>query len=104
MTLVLRPAAAADVEAAYRWYEQRRAGLGDRFLDAVAVTLHAIEARPMTSAVVHRSTRRALVRRFPYAIFYRVIGERVVVVGCDDGEVRAIFATAMQFARDCVSG
>jgi hypothetical protein len=41
--VVLRPAAAADVEAAYRWYEQQRAGLGDEFLDAVRATLRAIE-------------------------------------------------------------
>jgi len=82
VTVVLRPAAAADVEAAYRWYEQRRAGLGDRFLDAVAATLRAIEAGPAKHAVVHRDARRVLVRRFPYAIFYRVVGERIVVAAC----------------------
>ena len=82
MILVLRPAAAADVEAAYRWYEQQRAGLGNEFLDAVRATLRAIEASPASHAVVHRNTRRGLVRRFPYAVFYRVIGEHVVVVAC----------------------
>jgi toxin ParE1/3/4 len=82
VTVVLRPAAAADVEAAYRWYERRRAGLGDRFLDAVASALRAIDASPGTHAVVHRGTRRALVRRFPYAIFYRIAGGHVVIVAC----------------------
>jgi len=37
--VVLRPAAAADVEAAYRWYEQQRAGLGDEFLAAHKIEL-----------------------------------------------------------------
>jgi len=80
--VVLRPAAAADVEAAYRWYEQQRAGLGDEFLDAVRATLRAIEANPASYAVGYRNTRRGLVRRFPYAVFCRVMGEHVVVVAC----------------------
>jgi hypothetical protein len=29
---ILRPAAAADVEEAWRWHESRREGLGDEFL------------------------------------------------------------------------
>ena len=82
MILVLRPAAAADVEAAYRWYEQQQVGLGDEFLDAVRGTLRAIEMNPAAHAVAHRNTRRSLVRRFPYAVFYRVIGEHVVIVAC----------------------
>jgi len=80
VNLILRPAAAADVEAAYRWYEHRRAGLGSEFLDAARATLSAIDANPAGYPVVYRSTRRALVRRFPYAVFYRLMGEHVVVV------------------------
>jgi len=37
--LLLRPAAAADVEEAYRWYERRRVGLGEEFLTAVDAAL-----------------------------------------------------------------
>jgi hypothetical protein len=36
--VIARPAAAADVEDAYRWYESQRAGLGDEFLEALSVT------------------------------------------------------------------
>ena len=35
--------------------------------------------------VVHRGTRRMLVRRFPYAIFYRTYGDVAVVVACMHG-------------------
>jgi len=82
VNLILRPAAAADVEAAYRWYERQRAGLGDAFLEAVRTALGAIGANPLSSPVVHRNTRRALVRRFPYAVFYQLMGEHIVVVAC----------------------
>jgi hypothetical protein len=32
---VLRPAAAADVEEAWQWYEAQREGLGDELLQVV---------------------------------------------------------------------
>jgi hypothetical protein len=33
--VLVRPAAAADIEDAYEWYESRQSGLGDEFLDAL---------------------------------------------------------------------
>ncbi len=85
MQLLVRPAAAADIEEAYRWYEQQRAGLGEEFLAAVDSILGAIVAHPTTYPVIHREARRALLRRFPYAVFFRSYGETVVVLACMHG-------------------
>jgi toxin ParE1/3/4 len=85
VTLVVRPAAAADVEEAYNWYEQRRIGLGEEFLAQVRTVLDAIESSPARFPFIHRQTRRALVRRFPYGIYYRVYDEVIVVVACMHG-------------------
>ncbi len=79
---ILRPAAAADVEDAWRWYEERREGLGDEFLEVVRAALESIRAHPDSAPVVYRDVRRQLLRRFPYGLFYRVIGGQVVVVAC----------------------
>jgi toxin ParE1/3/4 len=79
---ILRPAAAADVEEAWRWYESRREGLGDELLSAVGEALEAILAHPEAAPVVHRDVRRRLLGRFPYGLFYRLIEGRVVVVAC----------------------
>ena len=46
MTVTLRPEAEADIEDAARWYEERRKGLGDEFLDEVLHTLGSIEGNP----------------------------------------------------------
>ena len=35
MRVILRPAAAADIEDAISWYERRRRELGSEFLEAV---------------------------------------------------------------------
>lgn len=82
VNLVVRPAAAADIEAAYRWYERQRAGLGNELLASIRTALDAIEANPRAHPVIHRATRRVLVRRFPYGVSYRLVAEKVVVVAC----------------------
>jgi plasmid stabilization system protein ParE len=82
MTFLLRPAAAADVEDAYAWYEGQRIGLGEEFLAELGATLARVLANPRQYPVIHRATRRALLHRFPYGILYRVIEEQVLVVAC----------------------
>lgn len=79
---VFRPAAAADIERAYVWYERERTGLGEEFLTEVFTSVQTVLERPETFPVLHRQTRRALVRRFPYALFFQVVGERIVFVAC----------------------
>ena len=79
---LLRPAAAADVEDAYGWYEGQGLGLGEEFLASLGRTLATIVENPNQYPVLHRGTRRALLQRFPYGVFYRVIEDQVVVVAC----------------------
>ena len=38
--LFLRPEAERDLAAARDWYDQQRAGLGDDFIDALALALY----------------------------------------------------------------
>ena len=68
--LIIAPEAQQDVDEAYRWYEDRRSGLGEEFLGCVDACIQAICRMPELHAKVHEEYRRALVRRFPYAIFY----------------------------------
>jgi plasmid stabilization system protein ParE len=83
--LIVRPAAAADVEEAFSWYERQRSGLGEELLDAVDAALREIVAFPLRQTVIFRDTRRILLRRFPYAVFYRAYPSTIVVVACMHG-------------------
>jgi hypothetical protein len=47
-----RPAAAAELDEAYRWYERERSGLGDEFLQAARSMLELIGSKPLTCPVV----------------------------------------------------
>ena len=76
------PPAAVELEAATRWYEQQRPGLGRHFLSAVQDALERIGRLPKagSSIPVDSEARRALVRGFPYAIVYRVGREAIEIV------------------------
>lgn len=77
--LVISPEAEQDVADAYAWYERQRVGLGEEFLSCVDACIQAIRRAPELSAVVHEDYRRALVRRFPYAVFYEFLHGAVTV-------------------------
>jgi plasmid stabilization system protein ParE len=77
--LILVPQAELDVADAYGWYEGRRVGLGEEFLSCVDASIQAICRAPEMYPVVHETYRRALVRRFPYAVFYEHKGETVTI-------------------------
>ncbi len=47
--VIFRPAAAADVEDAFHWYEAQRPGLGSDFKASVRAGLQAILANPVAS-------------------------------------------------------
>lgn len=76
----LTPEAGQDIDEAYAWYENQRAGLGEEFLGCVDVCIGRICKNPEWYPVAYRHYRRALVRRFPYAAFFDSSEERLVVM------------------------
>jgi plasmid stabilization system protein ParE len=77
--VLIRPRAETDVGEARRWYEAQRAGLGDEFLQEVKRAIVLLEEQPERRPPYYRAFHRLLTRRFPYKLFYRVEGRRVIV-------------------------
>jgi len=75
------PATATDLEASHQWYETQRSGLGAQFLDCVLACLERVRRSPERGERVGGHYRRALVRRFPYAVFYEYDRQTVTVYG-----------------------
>lgn len=71
--------AEADVAESYAWYEDREPGLGEDFLRCVEACVSTIQRHPQLYPVAVDQFRRALVRRFPYEIFYEPTDEAIVV-------------------------
>jgi hypothetical protein len=47
--VLFRPAAAAELDEAHRWYERERAGLGDEFLEAAQALVARLAENPLAS-------------------------------------------------------
>ena len=68
--LWLTPEAEFDLDEAHAWYSAQRPALGGQFLRAVDRCLTAIRRHPEAYPLVDRKMRRALLRRFPYGVFF----------------------------------
>jgi plasmid stabilization system protein ParE len=80
LPVVYRRRVKHDLSAAFDWYEEQRTGLGAEFRASVQSTFNAIARHPELFAPVHGEVRRAIMSRFPFAAFYVVEPERVVVL------------------------
>ncbi len=81
LPIVLRPEAQTDLLEARDWYEQQRPGLGEAFLERVDQMFSRIRDMPELYAGVLRDVRRGKLRKFPYVVYYRVLADRIEVIG-----------------------
>src|SRR5262245_62515405 len=79
-TLILRRSAKAEYEHEVAYYEQQQPGLGHRFATVIDESLSEILANPARYAVVHRDVRECIVPRFPFAIYFRLRSNRVIIL------------------------
>ena len=77
--LIVSPHAERDIAEAHIWYEARSAGLGEYFLRQLDECFEAISRRPMMFEVVLDEYRRALLKKFPYAVYFEISAEQVFV-------------------------
>ncbi len=83
MRVEYHPAVEDELVEIRDYYETRSPGLGARFVDEFERQVLAIAAAPDRWMVVRGDIRRCLMRRFPYVIYFRQVGQqrlRVTVV------------------------
>ncbi len=69
-----------DIAAACNWYESKIKGLGHQYLESLDNTLLKIADNPKAYPKLYKDFRRALLRKFPYSVFYLVENKRVLVI------------------------
>ncbi|HQT71951.1 MAG TPA: type II toxin-antitoxin system RelE/ParE family toxin [Thiobacillus sp.] len=79
-SLVFRKQARQEFDAASDWYERERPGLGQAFLSEVDRVLQIIVNNPDAFPEVPAGIRKAVVKRFPYCLYFRIRGEAIVVL------------------------
>lgn len=80
--LIIRPEAELDIQDAFLWYEEQSQGLGSEFVRAVDSCLSKIGRNPLSYPIIRKQARRALIRRFPYGLFYVFDREVISVIAC----------------------
>ena len=75
----LHPEAELDLAEVLSWYEGQSPGLGAEFLDEVAILLKRLARFPRSCPVTEPPFRRALLARFPYALYFLVEGRQLLI-------------------------
>ena len=79
-SIVFRRLAKREFDDAISWYEGRREGLGHDFSVAIERQLELIAHSPNQFARVRGNIRKAVLRRFPYSVFFIMENDRLVVL------------------------
>jgi hypothetical protein len=80
-TLHFLPEVEEDVISGYIWYEAKSRGLGEEFLRMFYASTNEISWNPSLYPKVYHDFRRRLLRRFPYAIYFTIENDRIIVFG-----------------------
>jgi plasmid stabilization system protein ParE len=83
--LAFHPDVEDEVRGAYQFYENRQAGLGDDFLAALEAAYAVLQTRPEQHQILEQDIRHSRLRRFPYAVYYRIVTDRVEVIAVHHG-------------------
>ena len=79
-TIIIRPEAENDIYKAFDWYEQQRAGLGKEFAQELSASMDRIMESPRLYSELYRGIRRALLKRFPFGVYYLLNDEKIIVL------------------------
>jgi plasmid stabilization system protein ParE len=77
--VILSPDAKADIRSAIEWYHQADPNLASRFEKATFATLRQIRQFPYRFQIINGAIRQALLKRFPYAIYYSLRSNKLTV-------------------------
>ena len=79
LKLVIKEEAYYDLQTAYDYYEEKRHGLGDEFIEEIKEKLEYIKKHPLHFNKVEKEFRQTLIDRFPYLLIYEFSGKEVIV-------------------------
>jgi plasmid stabilization system protein ParE len=73
------PAAEAEYQAAIDYYKEIDLALGVKFVSQVEAAIRRARGFPETYGLVAHRLRHVVTRRFPYAVIYEVMENRIFI-------------------------
>jgi len=83
MQIRILSSAESDLEEGYRFYESNLLGLGDYFLDSLYADIDSLAISGGIHPIVF-GCYRLIAKRFPFAVYYRVSKDVVLVMAVLD--------------------
>ena len=80
MNVEFQDVARFEFREAAHYYDLCETGLGLEFTVEVERTISRIEKNPDVFPIFHKGARRALTRRFPYAVIFRIESNRILIL------------------------
>ena len=74
------PEALEDLFETKAWYASRDQTLQQAFVEAFSVAVEWIAQDPDLFPCVYGTVCRLVVRRFPYAVYFREVGDEIIVL------------------------
>jgi plasmid stabilization system protein ParE len=69
-----------DVSRAKRWYRKQSVHLAKRFNDELQRAIEELQDAPLRWREWRPQTRRYILHRFPYNLFYEVSGRQIIIL------------------------
>ena len=79
MRLLVLDAARDDLIAGFDFYEAREQGIGDHFLACLYSDVESLRIFGGIHRRVYKNLQRSLSKRFPFAIYYTIENDAVIV-------------------------
>ncbi|MCU0424771.1 MAG: type II toxin-antitoxin system RelE/ParE family toxin [Candidatus Kapabacteria bacterium] len=87
MRIEFLPIAEKELEEAFEFYKALTSDLASTFMVEVSAALSQIEMLPKSGVLVGKAkTRRFLIKNFPFALFYRIDTDIIIILSI--GHVR----------------
>jgi toxin ParE1/3/4 len=81
-SVIIRKSAEIEILEAFVWYEDQEKNLGVKFLSSIDDALMAITKNPGAYQIIHKNLHRFLLRKFPYAIYYLIEENKIILLAC----------------------
>jgi len=80
MKIRFHPGARAELRTARAWYEERSPMSAAALAQEIDQAISQLANAPMRYPLAEYGTRRLVLPRFPFSIFYRVVTTEIVIV------------------------
>jgi len=74
------PQAILELDKTVDYYEEIQSGLGFKFMNEIQIGINTITNYPHSWQKMSESTRRYIIRKFPFGIIYMFYSDRIYII------------------------